>query len=74
MLPSFYGVSATVFASTLTSFEAQIAPDPNARSFVVQSLGHVVLAGTFDVAATSALPGWLSSMVSDDPTWTSESL
>lgn len=72
VLPTFYGVSATVFASALSDVEARIAPDPNARYFAVQSAGHVVLAGTVDVLANDAMPMWLGAMISDDPSWASE--
>ena len=72
VLPTFYGVSATVFAGALSDVEAQITPDPNAKYFAVQSAGHVVLAGTVDVLANDAMPMWLNAMISDDPSWASE--
>jgi hypothetical protein len=71
VLPKFYMETETQFAIEIQQFVMSLTSDPNAKSFMALSRGHVVLTEQDATAAPFILP-WLAKLATDDPTWATE--
>jgi hypothetical protein len=71
-LPMYYDETPAMFAQQIAAFVASLKPDPNAKSFVALSSGHVVLI-EMDPTADAYINSWLTQFAGDDPAWSSES-
>jgi hypothetical protein len=68
VLPDYFVTTEPAFAAQIQTFIGSMANDPNAKSFVALSTGHVVLFEQDTTANPFILP-WLTQMVNDDPAW-----
>ncbi len=73
IVPIYFGFSADLFPEAIAGInDAHVAPYPNARSYLLDATGHVLLTAPFPVVSAGVdLQAWLGEMVSDAPTWQS---
>jgi hypothetical protein len=73
VLPSYYGITTAQFTTGLDEdLTNQFAPNPNLQAFVVGAAGHVLFFSPTLASNGVTLQTWVTQMVTDDTTWTTE--
>ncbi|PCC73028.1 Pectinacetylesterase [Nannocystis exedens] len=73
IVPIYFGFTQEAFPQAIAEIvQTHVAPYENARYFLLDAVGHVLLTARLPVTSNGVdLQAWLGQMVADDPAWTS---